>query len=114
MKQMPRKWKTGDVYAPHDMNPHQLARWKKKTAPKRDVTDLLSLNPLDMYKNFSMISEYMTSFGQIKNSRDTGLRPRNQRRMAKAIRRVIGMGIHPSVHFHPEIIMKRLQGGRKL
>ncbi|KAF3353595.1 hypothetical protein VdG1_08262 [Verticillium dahliae VDG1] len=84
MKQMPRKWKTGDVYAPHDMNPHQLARWKKKTAPKRDVTDLLSLNPLDMYKNFSMISE------------------------------VIGMGIHPSVHFHPEIIMKRLQGGRKL
>ncbi|KAH6709953.1 hypothetical protein VD0002_g2946 [Verticillium dahliae] len=114
MKQMPRKWKTGDVYAPYDMNPHQLARWKKKTAPKRDVTDLLSLNPLDMYKNFSMISEYMTSFGQIKNSRDTGLRPRNQRRMAKAIRRVIGMGIHPSVHFHPEIIMKRLQGGRKL
>lgn len=50
MKQMPRKWKTGDVYAPYDMNPHQLARWKKKTAPKRDVTDLLSLNPLDMYK----------------------------------------------------------------
>ncbi|CRK23179.1 hypothetical protein BN1708_013648 [Verticillium longisporum] len=109
-----RERKTSDVYAPHDMNPHQLARWKKKTAPKRDVTDLLSLNPLDMYKNFSMISEYMTSFGQIKNSRDTGLRPRNQRRMAKAIRRVIGMGIHPSVHFHPEIIMKRLQGGRKL
>ncbi|EEY14465.1 conserved hypothetical protein [Verticillium alfalfae VaMs.102] len=132
MKQMPRKWRTGDVYAPHDMNPHQLARWKKRTAPKHDVTDLLSLNPLDMYKvcclssigsrkrrkadndqNFSMISEYMTSFGQIKNSRDTGLRPRNQRRMAKAIRRVIGMGIHPSVHFHPEIIMKRLQGGQK-
>ncbi|KAL9943246.1 hypothetical protein D7B24_009607 [Verticillium nonalfalfae] len=113
MKQMPRKWRTGDVYAPHDMNPHQLARWKKRTAPKHDVTDLLSLNPLDMYKNFSMISEYTTSFGQIKNSRDTGLRPRNQRRMAKAIRRVIGMGIHPSVHFHPEIIMKRLQGGQK-
>ncbi|KAM0285630.1 hypothetical protein ACHAQH_001336 [Verticillium albo-atrum] len=110
IRQMPRKWRTGDVYAPHDMHPHQLAKWKRRSSPKHDVTDLLSVNPLDQYKNFSMISEHMTSFGQIKSAKETGLRPRNQRRMAKAIRRVIGMGIHPSVHYHPEILMKRMQG----
>lgn len=37
----------------------------------------------------------------------TGLRPVNQRKMAKAIRRAIGMGIHPSTHRHPEIIFGR-------
>lgn len=42
--------------------------------------------------------------GRIKHSLNTGLRPKNQRKMAKAIRRAIGMGLHPSVHRHPEIL----------
>lgn len=54
-----------------------------------------------------MISEFMTSAGNIKHSKETGLRAKNQRKMAKAIRRMIGMGLHPSVHQHPEILMKR-------
>ena len=51
-----------------------------------------------------MISEFMTSMGMIKHSKHTGLRPVNQRKMAKAIRRAIGLGIHPSVHRHPELL----------
>ena len=47
----------------------------------------------------------MTPMGRIKHSRETGLRPVNQRKMARAIRRAIGLGIHPSVHAHPEILM---------
>lgn len=46
----------------------------------------------------------MTSAGRIKHSRETGLRPVNQRKMAKAIRRAIAMGLHPSVHKHPELL----------
>jgi small subunit ribosomal protein S18 len=42
--------------------------------------------------------------GRIKHSLETGLRPVNQRKMAKTIRRAIGMGLHPSVHRHPEIM----------
>lgn len=53
-----------------------------------------------------MVSEFMTPFGHIMHSKDTGLRPVNHRRMTKAIRRAIGMGIHPSVHHHPEILKK--------
>ena len=53
-----------------------------------------------------MVSEYMTPMGRIKHNKDTGLRPVNQRRIARTIRRAIGMGITPSVHRHPEILMK--------
>lgn len=42
--------------------------------------------------------------GRIKHSSETGLRPVNQRKMAKAVRRAVGMGLHPSVHKHPEIL----------
>jgi small subunit ribosomal protein S18 len=52
------------------------------------------------------MSEYMTPMGRIIHSKDTGLRPVNQRRIAKAIRRSIGMGMMPSVHRHPEILYK--------
>lgn len=37
---------------------------------------------------------------------ETGLSPVNQRKMAKAIRRAIGLGLHPSVHRHPELLLR--------
>ena len=48
----------------------------------------------------------MTPMGRIKHSKETGLRPVNQRRIAKAIRRMVGMGMTPSVHRHPELLYK--------
>jgi small subunit ribosomal protein S18 len=45
--------------------------------------------------------------GRIKHSKETGLRPVNQRRIARAIRRAIGIGMMPSVHRHPEELYKR-------
>ncbi len=53
------------------------------------------------------MSEYMTPMGRIKHSHETGLRPVNQRKIARAIRRSIGMGMMPSVHRHPEILYKQ-------
>lgn len=58
-----------------------------------------------------MMSEYMTEQGRIKHSNRTGLRPVNQRKVAKAIRRAIGMGIHPSTHHHPEILYSESNTG---
>jgi small subunit ribosomal protein S18 len=51
-----------------------------------------------------MIQEFSTKMGRIKHSRETGLRNVNQRKMAKAIRRSVGMGLMPSVHKHPEVL----------
>ena len=54
-----------------------------------------------------MVSEYTNMTGQILPSTKTGLRPVNQRKLSKMIRRAIGMGIYPSVHGHPEMIRSR-------
>jgi len=57
-------------------------------------------------QNFSMMAEFTTTMGRIKNPRDTGLRRVNQRRVARAIRRAVGMGWLPSVHVHPEFLRR--------
>ena len=54
-----------------------------------------------------MMSEYMTPMGRIKSRLETGLRAVNQRKIAKAIRRAVGMGLVPSVHEHPEVLEVR-------
>ncbi|WEW57958.1 hypothetical protein PRK78_003425 [Emydomyces testavorans] len=104
-----REWKTGDIYAPHDLSPSEMKKWKKKHSPSSDVFDALAINPLDLYKNFSIMSEYMTEMGRIKPRSVTGLRPVNQRRIAKAIRRAIGLGLMPSVYQHPEILLLKMK-----
>ncbi|KAI1005784.1 hypothetical protein K3495_g2436 [Podosphaera aphanis] len=104
--QISRKWKAGDVYAPHDLHQAELSRYKQRTSPSVDAFDLLELNPLEHYRNFSIMSEWMTPMGRIKSRKETGLRPVNQRRIAKAIRRSIGIGMMSSVHRHPEILYK--------
>ena len=53
------------------------------------------------------MSEFMSPLGRIKHRRETGLRAVNQRKIAKAIRRAVGMGLMPSVHPHPEVLEVR-------
>ena len=55
-------------------------------------------------QNYSIMREYVSKMGRIKHPRETGLGNVNQRRLAKAIRRSIGMGLMPSVHNHPEVL----------
>ncbi|KJZ73167.1 hypothetical protein HIM_07364 [Hirsutella minnesotensis 3608] len=104
LRQMPRRFKAGDLYSPHDMSPVEMAKWKKRSSRNGDVVDALGIRPLDMYKNFSLVQDFTNSSGQIIHSRSTSLRPVNQRKIAKMIRRVQGMGIYPSIHDHPEMI----------
>ncbi|MCJ1366189.1 hypothetical protein MMC16_005315 [Acarospora aff. strigata] len=99
-----RRWKAGDVYAPHDLSAIEMKKWKRGGRPTTDSFDALAMNPLNEYKNFSILGEYMTDMGRIKHSSETGLRSVNQRRIARAIRRSVGMGLMPSVHKHPEIL----------
>lgn len=68
------------------------------------MLDQLGMNPLDHYKNFAVMSEYITDMGRIRSGVDTGLRPVNQRKMAKAVRRAMGMGLMPGCFRHPELL----------
>ncbi|KAF2008523.1 ribosomal protein S18 [Aaosphaeria arxii CBS 175.79] len=106
-KQMFRKWNAGDVYSPHDLSGAEQKKWKMgRRTPPSDVFDTLGINPINEYKNFTMMSEYMSEMGRIKHSKLTGLRPVNQRKVAKAVRRAIGLGLMPSVHRHPLVLKK--------
>ncbi|KAF2174271.1 hypothetical protein M409DRAFT_49129 [Zasmidium cellare ATCC 36951] len=110
-QQVFRRWKTGDIYSPRDLSGVEASKWKKvskKPRPRRDVLDQLGVNPLHYYTNFSIMGEYTTEMGKIRSGNETGLRPVNQRKMAKAIRRAKGVGLlMPGTHLHPEVL--RLQ-----
>ncbi|CAG7947629.1 unnamed protein product [Penicillium nalgiovense] len=108
-KYQTRDFKAGDIYSPHDLSPAEMKKWGKRQNPQTDAFDALNLNPMDLYKNFSVMSEYMTSMGRIKPRSVTGLRPVNQRKIARALRRAIGMGLMPSVHRHPEILASEMR-----
>lgn len=48
-----RKWKPGDVYAPHDLSGIEMAKWKKirrKGKTNWDVMDQLGMDPREHYK----------------------------------------------------------------
>ena len=44
-----RRWNEGDVYAPHDLSPAELKKWRHKSRPDRDVFDILAINPINHY-----------------------------------------------------------------
>lgn len=115
-QQQLRRWRLGDVYAPHDLSGVEMSKWKRlqRVSPasarktKSDVLDQLGIDPRKEYKNMAMMSEYVSSMGRIMGGKESGLRPVNQRRMAKAIRRAMGVGLMPTVHRHPEILREEL------
>jgi small subunit ribosomal protein S18 len=49
-KQITRRWKVGDVYAPHDLSSAEMQKWKRRGRLEHDVFDLLDLNPIEEYK----------------------------------------------------------------
>lgn len=50
MKQMPRRWRTGEVYAPKDLSATEMSKWRTARKPKQDIVDMLGINPLDNYR----------------------------------------------------------------
>ena len=45
-----RRWKAGDVYAPHDLSPVEMQKWRQRHRSTTDVFDALAINPLHEYK----------------------------------------------------------------
>lgn len=49
-KQISRRWRAGDIYAPHDLSEVEMAKWKKRGQPHHDAFDILDLNPEEHYR----------------------------------------------------------------
>ncbi|KAJ6260568.1 37S ribosomal protein rsm18 [Drechslerella dactyloides] len=101
-------FKTGTYMNPHDMSYEQYEKYiqSRRFHLKEDIFEILQESPMKYYKNFNLLKDFMTSAGRIKHRSVTGLSNANQRKMAKAIRRAIGIGFLPSVHYHPSALMK--------
>lgn len=51
LQQMPRRWKEGDIYSPHDLTIGEAKKWKRiMRRPEKDRFDMLGKNPLQFYK----------------------------------------------------------------
>ncbi|OAA61864.1 37S ribosomal protein [Niveomyces insectorum RCEF 264] len=108
-RMLPRRWRVGDLYAPHDLSAAEATKWRAPARqPTRDVLDVLGVDPRDEYRNFALVSGLVNSMGRIYRGRVLGLRGVNQRRVARTVRRAIGAGLHPSVHKHPELLSSQL------
>ena len=49
-KQITRRWRAGDVYAPHDLSAVEMEKWKIREGPKFDIFDVLDFKPLENYR----------------------------------------------------------------
>jgi small subunit ribosomal protein S18 len=47
---MTRKWRVGEVYAPHDLSSVEMRKLRSPGRRTQDAFDALALNPLDEYK----------------------------------------------------------------
>ncbi|KAI5807459.1 ribosomal protein S18 [Peziza echinospora] len=104
-----RRFAQGDMYTPKDLSYESFKAFRRRKPPKADSFDLLGIDPLREYKNFNLLGEFVTEMGRIKHRTETGLRGVNQRKIAKAIRRAVGIGLLPSTHKHPELLKKMEQ-----
>lgn len=50
-----RRFKAGDVYAPHDLSEVEMQKWKRRSRPDKDAFDVLDMNPIDHYRVGSLI-----------------------------------------------------------
>jgi small subunit ribosomal protein S18 len=49
-KQITRRWRAGDVYAPHDLSATEMDKWRNREGPRFDVFDVLNFKPLENYR----------------------------------------------------------------
>lgn len=126
--QMFRRFRFGDVYAPHDLSGAEAMRWKRagsgvggrgafgtlRPGPLQegrvDVMRELGMDPRKEYKNAAIMSQLVSPFGRILSRRQTGLSAKNQRRVAKAVKRARGCGLMPTVHKHPMVLYGKWRG----
>ncbi|CAG8503210.1 3399_t:CDS:2 [Paraglomus occultum] len=88
------------LYDPISLSEEQ-PQGRYRTARRKlseDVFDVLGLDPLKEYKNFTMLSAFVSDMGKILPRSRTGLTMKNQRKVALAIRRARSLGLIPSTH----------------
>ncbi|KAI8097421.1 ribosomal protein S18 [Halteromyces radiatus] len=102
----------GDIYHPQDLNDARYQdqlrqRRGRPNVPSEDPFDVLGLDPLHEYKNYRLLSHFVSDMGKILPREKTGLTAKNQRKLAKAVKRARAMGIMCSTTKHTSGFSRR-------
>ncbi|CCG82028.1 37S ribosomal protein rsm18,mitochondrial [Taphrina deformans PYCC 5710] len=94
----------GMIYSPADLSfeAKRPLQQKNRQSQITDKFEEYSVNPMDEYKSFNLLSQFTTELGRIRTREQTGLSTKNQRRLGKAIRRARALSILPTAARHPE------------
>ncbi|KAI8582850.1 hypothetical protein K450DRAFT_225105 [Umbelopsis ramanniana AG] len=88
---------SGATYHPDALVDSRPRQQRPKTiTPSQDPFDALGLDPLKEYKNFNLLSNFVSDIGKILPRTQTGITAKNQRKLAKAIKRARAMGLMSS------------------
>lgn len=95
-----KKFTSGTTYDPFDfsMDKLRLQQVYRAHLPKKDIFDKNEINPLSLWTDSKSLSKFVSTNGSILPGRMTGTRGKNQRRLAKAIRRARAAGLLSTVH----------------
>ncbi|OLL22104.1 37S ribosomal protein rsm18, mitochondrial [Neolecta irregularis DAH-3] len=97
----------GQIYSPIDFSYERIRALKKTPIHHgKDLFDLMQIDPIQEYKNFALFASFTTELGRIRPASETGLSAKNQRKVAKAIRRARAAGILPHCHRNPNLPTK--------
>ncbi|CAK9438359.1 mitochondrial 37S ribosomal protein bS18m [Lodderomyces beijingensis] len=106
-----RKFMDGDAYNPFDFSLNRI-RMERKQRQKRfqspeDPFEKSGINPETLYLMPEILSNFLTSTGQIMPRSQTGCSATNQRRLTAAIRTARNLGLLASVHRHYRYMPQR-------
>lgn len=85
-----KQFNTESIYDPFDFS---LARINLDRKFSKNKKPLNKINPLDLYLYPEILSKYVSSTGRILHRDVTGLSPKDQRLISKAIRRCQAIGL---------------------
>ncbi|OMJ07453.1 30S ribosomal protein S18, chloroplastic [Smittium culicis] len=95
--QYTRNFSKVGTYHPWELNENKadLFPKDKKGNHVKDPFKLLEINPINEYKNTTLMVNYLTEMGRIIPRRKTGLSAKSQKRLSKAIKRARAFGLLP-------------------
>ncbi|CDR38911.1 CYFA0S02e08438g1_1 [Cyberlindnera fabianii] len=102
-----RYFASDELYDPFDFSLAKLRLERRAYAENnagRKFFDEKRVNPLDCYTNTKYLSSYLTSTGRIHPREVTKLSLKNQKRLAKAIKRARAAGLLSSVHKDADLL----------
>ncbi|CCF60684.1 hypothetical protein KAFR_0L00770 [Kazachstania africana CBS 2517] len=94
-KRMVKSFVQSTIYDPFDFSMAKLHMDQKN---KTTYKPMKNMNPLNLYTSPELLVPYMSSTGKILHRDVTGLSVKDQRRVAKAIRRAQAIGLLSKTH----------------